>query len=192
MARNEIRIATGPEEVFAILTNAHAFAEWVVGAKEVRCVDVAWPRPGTAFHHTFTLGLVHISDTTTIVEIDPPRRLVLEARTRPLARGRIVLTLTETGEGTTLTMSEEITSGPLKIPVRMLDALVRLRNARSLRTLKRLAERQVMPPRPAEPVARTAFSAGPAQERRDFRGDGVQRRDVHAGTAENERPLDQR
>jgi uncharacterized protein YndB with AHSA1/START domain len=144
MARTRIRTDASPERVFEILADADAYPRWVVGAKQVRSVDAGWPAPGTAFHHSVGAGLARLDDATTVVELDPPRRLVLRGRARPLGTMAIVLDVRRADSQTEITIAERPAAGPpswlLGPPAWMLDVLIHLRNVESLRRLRRLAE----------------------------------------------------
>ena len=142
MARVETTATASPQDVWDVLTDAHAYAYWVVGSSDVRAVDSEWPRPGSRFHHSVGLRPITLSDHTEVVEIDPLRRLVLMAKARPLGTARVTLTLTPSGSVTQVTMVEEpgdrltwlLAANPVA------QRLLRARNEESLRRLRRLAE----------------------------------------------------
>src|SRR4051812_44355563 len=112
MARTSIRSDASPERVFDVLTDAVAYPHWVVGAKQVRAVDEGWPAPGTAFHHSVGAGPARLDDATTVIELDPPRRLVLRGRARPLGTMAIVLDVRGADGGTEITITERPAAGP--------------------------------------------------------------------------------
>lgn len=141
MARNHIVIDAPPDAVYDVLTDAHAYPEWVVGAKAIRGVDRGWPRTGTRMHHKVGAGLLDIEDETRIVGKRRHRRVELEVKIRPVGIGHVVLDLKPKAGGrrTKVTMTERLTDGPaghLWNPV--LSAAIRVRNAISLRRLRRL------------------------------------------------------
>ena len=143
MARTETTIDAPPEAVWAVLADPPRYGEWVVGSKEIRRWDPEWPATGSSFHHTFQVGPVPVKDTTTVLEQDPPRRLVLRARARPTGVAHVALTLTPEGEGTRVELAEWPVEGPparLQNPVQ--DFLINRRNDEALRRLKRLAEQR--------------------------------------------------
>ncbi|MEA2304402.1 MAG: hypothetical protein QOH43_1682 [Solirubrobacteraceae bacterium] len=145
MARNTIEVATTPQQVFAVLADAAAYGEWVVGSKEVRDVDPDFPAVGTRFHHTVGPGgPLRIKDHSQVLESDPPNKLVLRARARPLGTANVVLELEGIDGGTRVTIDES--AGDLLSRLTsfnpLVDPLVKLRNAESLRRLKRIAERR--------------------------------------------------
>src|SRR3712207_9033137 len=84
MPVNTIDAKCPPETVFAVLSDPESYGYWVVGAADIRDADPGWPAPGTKFHHTQGIRGVGLKDTTSAVEVDPPRRIVLEVRARPL------------------------------------------------------------------------------------------------------------
>jgi uncharacterized protein YndB with AHSA1/START domain len=141
VARNDIRIAASPERVFAILSDSGSYAEWVVGSSEVRDADPGWPALGTKFHHRVGLGPLSVVDNTQVVGADPPNRLVLHARARPLGTSRVEIRLAPEDGGTRVTMVEEAGDVLTRIAFNPLtDHLVRARNLLSLRRLRRLVE----------------------------------------------------
>lgn len=139
-----------PERVFAELTDAWMFTGWVVGASHIRGVDDDWPRVGARLHHTVGPWPMTISDNTEVLELHPPRRMVLQARAWPAGEARIEITVEPSAEGSLVTMAEWPTDGPgrwLRNP--LLDALLRSRNRESLARLASIAENRPEPPPPA-------------------------------------------
>lgn len=142
MARNRITTRASPQEVFAILADPACYPKWVVGTSELRGADEDWPRQGTSFHHTEFLPRIGLRDSTTVLECDPPGRLVLRTRVRPLLVAEVELLLRELpGGGTEIEMNDEPVGsilGVLDNPLLQLG--LKMRNAESLRRLSRLAE----------------------------------------------------
>jgi uncharacterized protein YndB with AHSA1/START domain len=141
MAVTTYRTTARPEDVWDVLADAFAYADWVVGCKRIRAADVTWPQPGSQFHHTVGVGPVSIDDRSEVVAAEPARRLVLRAHAGPLGTGRVELELEPAGDGTLVTIREwpegrvqALVDNPL------LELLVDRRNARSIRRLSRLAE----------------------------------------------------
>lgn len=147
MAVNRIRIDATPAQTFDVLADAGTYADWVVGTKRVRGVDDGWPAAGTCLHHTVGIGPITLDDSTEVLEVARPARLVLEARGRPLGAARVELHLEADGDGTKVTMVEELMSSS-RAARRLADGLVWLRNCESLRRLRRLAQ-QAQRPQPA-------------------------------------------
>ncbi len=142
MARNRVHIHAAPEEVFAVLSDPERYPEWVVGADKVRDYDEEFPAVGSRFHHKVGPGPVNIRDYSEVLEVEPPRRLVLKAKARPLGTATITLELRESEGGTEVFMEEvpgdRLTSLAVGNPVA--DTALRVRNAEALSRLKRLAE----------------------------------------------------
>jgi uncharacterized protein YndB with AHSA1/START domain len=142
LSKNEITIAAPLEKVFAVLSDAESYGDWVVGAQDIRDADVEWPAAGTELHHAQGLGPFVLEDTTRVLEADPPHRLVLLARLQAFGAMRITLRLEPDGaEGTRLTIEEAPDDGvvaALRNPLS--DWLLAGRNVFSLRRLKELAE----------------------------------------------------
>lgn len=142
MAINRVHIDAAPAEVFGFLSDPCNFPKWVVGASGVRDYDEDFPAVGSRFHHkvgTWPLGL---KDHTEVVEVEPPRRLVLKAKARPLGTATIELDLQESAGGTELRMDERpgdrLTSLLAANPIA--DTALRVRNAEALARLKRGVE----------------------------------------------------
>jgi uncharacterized protein YndB with AHSA1/START domain len=142
VAVNEIDIPAPPEAVWDVLVDPYTYVRWVVGGRAVRGVDADWPQPGSAFHHIAGRWPVEVRDSTKVAALDPPRRLVLEARARPVGVARVALTLDPNPDGSThLTIDEEPISGPVRlVPRFLLDLMTKARNAESLRRLRNLVE----------------------------------------------------
>ena len=141
MATTEKLIDAPAENVFRVLADPESYAHWVVGSNEVRAYDEDWPRVGSTFHHTQGKWPLTVKDTSSVLEADPGRRLVLEVRTRPFVVAKVELDLTEENRKTRVRMVESPTGGvlkPLNNPV--LELLTHLRNKRGLSRLARLAE----------------------------------------------------
>jgi uncharacterized protein YndB with AHSA1/START domain len=143
MARNVQYIDAPPQRIFDVLSNADNYAYWVVGSKCIRGVDGPFPEPGTRFHHKVGLGPLEIADHTAVLESEPPKKLVLHAKARPLGTAIVKLLLEPSGPGTRVTMIED--GGDPLTRLVFLNPAVQLatkaRNVESLRRLKDLAER---------------------------------------------------
>jgi uncharacterized protein YndB with AHSA1/START domain len=140
MSRTVAYIPAPPEQVFAVLTDAQTYADWVVGAKKVRSVEPDWPAPGAGFHHTVGVGPLTIRDETRVRDLDPPHRLELQARAWPTGEAHVIMLLETTGGGTRVTMTEEPVRGPARwLHNPLLDAATHARNTVALRRLTRLA-----------------------------------------------------
>jgi NAD(P)-dependent dehydrogenase (short-subunit alcohol dehydrogenase family)/uncharacterized protein YndB with AHSA1/START domain len=142
MARNRVHIDASPKDVFAVLSNPDCYPEWVVGAAGVRDHDEDFPAVGSRFHHKVGTWPLNVKDHTEVVEIDPPRRIVLKAKARPLGTAMIEIDLEESAGGTELAMEEcpgdRLTSLVACNPIA--DTALRVRNAEALSRLKRLVE----------------------------------------------------
>ena len=138
MARNTIRVDVPPETVFEVLADPRLLANWVVGASRTRGLEGRWPEVGSLVHHT---QLMLLNDTTSVVECDPPRRLRLEARARPLAIVDVDIKLEPDGDGTRIVLDERAIGGLAgAAPRAVSDLLIGLRNRETVRRLEWLAE----------------------------------------------------
>lgn len=142
MSSNRVHIDAAPEAVFAVLSDPYRYPEWVVGAAEVRDHDENFPAAGSRFHHKVGSRPANVKDHTEVLEADPPNRLVLKAKARPLGTATIALDLRQSAGGTELRMEERpgdrLTSLVAGNPIS--DTVLRVRNAEALSRLKRLVE----------------------------------------------------
>jgi hypothetical protein len=154
-------IGAPPDAVAAVLADPRSYDGVVVGSKRIRWFDARWPEPGTQFHHSVGIGILHIRDRTTVVQDDLPSRLVLTAGMGPLGKAEVDFNLTPTDGGTRVEMREEPVSGPLKaLWSPPLAAAMRTRNTRALRRLEKLSRAR------AAVRAIDAPGGGPTAERR--------------------------
>jgi uncharacterized protein YndB with AHSA1/START domain len=134
-------VSAGPDAVFAVLADGWSYAAWVVGNSHVRSVDPDWPAQGSRIHHSAGFWPLQLNDTTEVVDVDPGRRLELNARFWPLGRAVILLELAPAaGGGTRITMTERFESGPIGlVPGQAQAAMLTPRNRESLSRLGDLA-----------------------------------------------------
>jgi uncharacterized protein YndB with AHSA1/START domain len=140
--RNSITVVASKEQVFAVLDDAEAYPDWVVGARRIRKVDRRWPRVGSRFHHAIGGPGVEIKDSSEVIRREPPHLLELEVRFRPGGIARVKLRVKGLRRGRTrIVMKERVTGGPLRrVPRVMTEPALAVRNAWSLRRLRRLVE----------------------------------------------------
>jgi hypothetical protein len=131
-----------PDRAWQALSEPRAYGFWVTGAHGVHESDGSWPDAGASFRHTQGIPPLIISDTTSVQASEPPRRLELEARVRPFLIARIALDIVPESGGCRVTMEETAAGGVLAPLLRLPPggALIRARNAESLRRLRSLAE----------------------------------------------------
>jgi len=135
MATNHVRSSLRPEQVFAHLTNPWEYPRWLLGASEMRDVDDAWPAVGSNFHHRVGVGPIKVNDRSQVLEIDPPRKLVLLVKARPLFQGKVTFTVEPDGDGSILTL-DEVPAFPGAALVRpLVDPPTHVRNKESLENL---------------------------------------------------------
>lgn len=140
MAVNEIDVAAPPRAVWEVLADPEAYGEWVVGTRRIRGADDGFPAPGTRLYHTVGAGPLTLSDSTAVVESEPSKRLVLDARLGPLGAARIVIQLREQDGGTRIVLTERGIRGANRVLAPAGDLLVRGRNRWSLEKLRSLVE----------------------------------------------------
>lgn len=126
--------------MFSALVRPETYPEWLVGCREIREVDDTWPEVGSSFHHRVGLiGPLTIPDSTSVLEVEHDRRLVLEVRARPFVKARATFVLHDEGQDdgqpvTRITLEEE-PLGPLAPLQPLLDPLLAGRNIASLNAL---------------------------------------------------------
>ena len=139
MAHNVIEIDAPPERVWEVLSDPRCYPRWVVGARDFRDADPEFPAIGSKFHHRVGVGPLTVADHTEVVDVNPPWRIELKARARPLGAADIVLQVEPSGSGSRLTMIED-PSDPVTRLLAVVQLALRARNARGLRRFKELAE----------------------------------------------------
>jgi uncharacterized protein YndB with AHSA1/START domain len=131
------RMTCTPEEVFAVLADPWIYPSWVVGASRLRAADAAYPARGARLHHSIGVWPFVLNDNTRVDEWDPPRRMVLEARTRPFGTERVIIEAEARGPGCVIRMTEYPLTGLVtRIPGVLADAVLGARNAETLRRLE--------------------------------------------------------
>jgi hypothetical protein len=132
-----------PEQVWDVLADGHAYADWVIGTTEIRAVDDGWPALGTAIHYTVGRGPLALRGTTTVRQLDTGRRLGLEADAGLLGSARIVIELSEWGEGTVIVIDEHPLRGPAYwLHSAVSEALLLVRGRPMVNQLAKVVERR--------------------------------------------------
>ncbi|PPG65659.1 SRPBCC family protein [Rathayibacter rathayi] len=130
-----------PESVFAVLASGWLFPSWVVGASRMRKVDADFPHVGSRLHHSFGLWPLVIDDRTTVLEWDPPRRMVIQAAGWPLGEARVRIEVEPHARGAKVRMHEAPVKGPgTLLPKPLMHAGLWLRNREAVRRLAHMAE----------------------------------------------------
>lgn len=146
MATVSRMVQTGPARVFDVLADGWSYTGWVVGTSHMRAVSAAWPGVGARLHHSVGMWPLLLQDESEVEVSDPPRRLVLVAKGRPLGQARVDIRLTAEGSGTRVTMDETVISGPGRfLPDRLVEPLIKARNREALGRLAALAEQPATP-----------------------------------------------
>lgn len=153
---NSIVVRAGPEAVFDVLDDAHAYPCWVVGTRRIRHVDSTWPAVGSRFHHAIGTFVAELHDSTVVVARDRPRRLELEVRFRPTGVARVRIEVAPVIGGTRIVFEETPVAGPAEwLPGAVTRPLFSIRNAFSLKRLRRIVDRAAQP----DPVGRDDASS---------------------------------
>lgn len=140
MACTDRTFEASPERIWAVLADPYTYEHWVVGAKDIRIADGTWPEEGSTLQHTSGLGPLNLKDNTKVIESDSLRRLVLEARGRPLGIARIEIELKPQGSSTVVTMTEyAVRPAVAKRLNPVLNPFLHSRNVEALRRLEELS-----------------------------------------------------
>jgi uncharacterized protein YndB with AHSA1/START domain len=143
MNRVEQEVEATPDEVWAVLADGWLYPLWVVGATRMREVEDAWPAEGARIHHSVGVWPLVIDDHTEVLEADEGRRLRLQARAWPGGEAEVILHLEPRGDGTVVTIEEDLVAGPARLmPTPARSLLLKIRNRETLRRLAWLAERR--------------------------------------------------
>jgi hypothetical protein len=127
--------------VFDLLDDAYAYPKWVVGARRIRHVDPTWPAEGSRFHHAVGTFVAELHDSTLVIKRERPNKMELEVRFRPTGVARVCIVVASEPGGSRITMEETPTAGPIcRLPRAVTERLLHIRNAISLRRLRRLVE----------------------------------------------------
>ncbi|MFJ4773180.1 SRPBCC family protein [Streptomyces uncialis] len=128
--------------VWAVLADGSRYGEWVVGPDSSRQTDGDWPQTGATLEYTVRLGPWSGTGRTIVRDVDPPRRIELEADSGRLGTARIAIEVRPWGEHTLVILDEHPLRGPgghLHNPA--LDALLQLRNRKMLSRLADVVEK---------------------------------------------------
>lgn len=148
MAVLNMLIERSPQQVWEVLGDGRAYAEWVAGTRDILAADAHWPEPGAQIRYTAGVGRLTFDDVTTVRLMDPGRRLELEAHAGRLGTARISLQLLGWGEGRTLVIFDEhpLTGPGARWHSAPLEAALRLRGRRMMHSLARVvSERHQQP-----------------------------------------------
>ena len=141
MSINVRQMNCRPEDVFAVFADGWVWPSWVVGISRMRNVDAAWPEVGAKLQHSFGVWPALINDEATVLEYDPPRRMVTQPAGWPIGEARVVLEVKPRAAGCVVRLTEKAVKGPgALIPKPLLDAPLHWRNAETLRRLAYIAE----------------------------------------------------
>jgi polyketide cyclase/dehydrase/lipid transport protein len=135
------RVKCSPAQVFDVLNDGWTYALWVVGASRMRDVDQGWPATGTKLHHSFGVWPLLINDSTKVLEIEPGKRLLLEARGWPIGEAKVEITIEPDGNGALISIAEDASSGPARlVPEQIRQPVIDFRNQETLRRLAYVVE----------------------------------------------------
>jgi hypothetical protein len=121
-----------------------------VGSSEIGETEGDWPQKGSLFRHKVGWGPLKVSDYTRVEDVDPPHRLKLRAKARPLGTAIVSLEIEPENGGSRVRMREDPADSLTAFLFNPLThLLVRGRNVESLDRLRDLAEDQAESPEKA-------------------------------------------
>ncbi|TDO41510.1 uncharacterized protein YndB with AHSA1/START domain [Paractinoplanes brasiliensis] len=131
-----------PDSVFAVLSDGWTYSDWVVGTVHIRNVDANWPQVGSELHHKAGPWPFSLHDSSTVLLMEPGRRLRLRAGLWPLGEAVVDIQLEPFGvDATRVTIHEQFEHGPLLAARNKInDLLLHQRNVEALRRLADIAE----------------------------------------------------
>jgi hypothetical protein len=121
-----------------VLEDPYAYPKWVVGSDRTLSADPRFPAVGSEFEVRLAGGA---QDKTKVRELQPGRRIVLDAAARVFGPARVSIELSSANGGTDVTIVED-PAGKIA-PLRLLPPVqlaIKLRNVESLRRFRRLVE----------------------------------------------------
>jgi uncharacterized protein YndB with AHSA1/START domain len=135
-------VDAAPERVWEVLSDPACYPRWVVGAKGFRGADAEFPAIGSKFHHCVGFGPLTVEDHTEVLDLQPPFRIELKAKARPLGTARVVLLVQQMAENRSYLTLIEDAGDPLTRFVfnPLTNALVWGRNVKALERLKAMIE----------------------------------------------------
>ncbi len=132
--------------MFAELSDGWMFPCWVVGASHIRAVEAQWPSAGSLLHHRAGWWPLSVADSTSVLECDPPRRLVVQARVWPFGAATVTMSTRPERDECRVNMLESPTRGPARWLDNPLQRyLLRRRNREALARLATIAENRPDP-----------------------------------------------
>ena len=147
LARNELALveaqattSAAAEDVWQVLADPYSYARWVHGTARIRAADPSWPAPGSRLQHTFGPRPWRVRDMTTVLQAQPPRRLVLAAHARPLGTVTAEIVLSAEPDGTRIVLRENLRTGLGALLPRAGRAVQCHRLRRSVRALAALSQ----------------------------------------------------
>ncbi len=126
-----------------MLADGWTYSDWVVGTVHIRDVEAAWPQVGSKLHHKAGPWPFSLHDKSVVLDMEPDRRLRLNAGLWPLGEAVVDIHLEPAGPGATkVTIQEDFERGPLlALRNKLNDLVLHRRNIETLRRLADIAER---------------------------------------------------
>ncbi|WP_107440039.1 SRPBCC family protein [Streptomyces sp. 142MFCol3.1] len=164
MAVRHRLIKTAPETVWAVLSDAGRYADWVVGTAESHETRGQWPHVDSALGYEIRLGPVRVGNETVVRRCKEGSVLELEAKAGFLGTARIFVELRSWGGHCLVIVDEHPLQGAGGALHNMgVEALIQIRHRAMLARLARVCEAEYdsgrAPSRSGE--AESGFAADP-------------------------------
>lgn len=106
MAVRHRLIRKPPADVWAVLSDAERYGDWVVGASRAEVDEGQWPELGAVLRYEIKIGPATLRNRTVVRRSEPVTALELEADSGPLGTARIAMELRPWGGHTLLIFDE--------------------------------------------------------------------------------------
>ncbi|NJP45837.1 SRPBCC family protein [Actinacidiphila epipremni] len=129
------------EDVWSVLADRRAYAQWVAGTKASRGGEGEWPAVGSSLEYDVKVGPWSMSGSTVVREQERPSRLALEVDSGPLGTARVDIEIRPWGEDSLVIVDEHpltgISGSAHNVAV---DAVLHMRHRRMLARLAQVVE----------------------------------------------------
>lgn len=139
-----VLIDRDPKQVWEVLSDGRAYADWVVGTQRISEVDLDWPAEGSRLRYTVGVGRWTVEDVTTVRLVEAEHRLELEANAGWVGSARVSISLLPWGKNRTLVIIDEhpLTGLGARLHTTVVDVLLGFRNRRMMRALAQVVHQR--------------------------------------------------
>lgn len=135
------------EDVWAVLADRSAYADWVAGTSRSHGGTGEWPQEGASLEYDVELGPWSVSGTTVVREQQRPARLALEVDSGRLGTARVDIEIRPWGRDSLVIMDEHpLTGFGGAVHNAAMEAVLHWRHRRMLSRLAEVVEGSARPP----------------------------------------------